>query len=163
MTLQQKLIFRYPAGPRLRCFLGYVTAVALFCVLACPPCNAQLEPNAPIRLTSVEGVVVDSFGKAAANLNVTLSRDNKVLMSTHTNHQGNFRIDHASGEYLFQVERSKDAPAVHQIIVRMELLTLAEHKKLYVILGPSACMDACSSIFTNKQDFKKALRKLNKH
>ncbi len=163
MTLQQKLSFRYPAGPRLRCFLGYVSGVALLCVLACPPCDAQLETNGPIRLTSVEGVVVDSFGKAAPDLNVTLSRDNKVLMSTHTDHRGDFRIDHASGEYLFQVERSKDAPAARQIIVRMELLTLAENKKLYVILGPGACTDACSSIFTSRQDFNKALRKLNKH
>ncbi len=162
MTLRQKLSSCYPAGPRLRCFLGGML-LAISSAMVSGAARPQLETNGPIHLTSVEGHVVDSFGKAAADLNVTLSRDNKVLLSTHTDQRGDFRIDKASGDYLFQVERSKDAPAARQVIVRMELVTLAERKKLYVILGPGACTDACSSIFTSKQDFNKALRKLNKH
>ncbi len=86
-----------------------------------------------------------------------------MLLSTHTDPKGAFEFDHASGEYLFRVERSANAPAAREILVRMELATLVQRKKLYVILGPGACTDACSSIFTSKQEFDKALRKLNRH
>ncbi|MGB6194308.1 MAG: carboxypeptidase-like regulatory domain-containing protein [Terracidiphilus sp.] len=137
--------------------------MALFGATVGSAARTQLESDGPIRLTSVEGVVVDTFGKPAANVNVTLSRDNKVLLSTHTDQKGAFEVDHASGEYLFRVERSANAPAAHQIAVHLELVTLVQRKKLYVILGPGACMDACSSIFTTKQEFDKALRKLNRH
>ncbi len=44
-----------------------------------------------------------------------------------------------------------------------EIVTVLERKKLYVVLGPGACQDACSSVFTNKRDFDKAIRKINRH
>ena len=42
-------------------------------------------------------------------------------------------------------------------------LTTLERKKLYVILGPGACQDACSSVFTSKREFDRAIREKNKH
>jgi Carboxypeptidase regulatory-like domain len=154
--------FCQTAGPRLRCFWGRTLHIALFSVVACCASHAQLETAGPIRLSSVEGLVVNSWGKPVANLEVTLSQDGKVALKTHTDQAGAFQFDHASGDYLFQVTRSEYAPAARQIVARMELVTLMERKKLYVILGPGACMDACSSVLTSKQEFERSLRKLNR-
>lgn len=163
MTVPRTSRFCYPAGPRLRCFLGCALLIVFLGATAASAARTQLESDGPIRLTSVEGVIVDTFGKPAANVNITLSRDNKVLLSTHADQQGAFAFEHASGDYLFRVERSANAPAARQIEVHLELVTLVQRKKLYVILGPGVCTDACSSIFTSKQEFDKALRKLNRH
>ena len=162
--LRRESSFYQTAGPRLRCFLGRRLQIALFCAVMCGASRAtQLETDGPIRLTSVEGLVVNSWGKPVKDIEVTLSRDNKILLSTHTDQAGAFQFDHASGDYLFRVTRSENAPAARQIVVRMELVTLVQRKKLYVILGPGACTDACSSVLTSKQEFDKALRKLNRH
>lgn len=151
------------AGPRLRCFLDRALQIALFCVTVCGASHAQLETNGPVRLASVEGLVVNTWGRPVANLEVSLSQDAKVVSKTHTDKTGVFQFDHISGDYLFQVARSEYAPAARQVVVRMELVTIAERKKLYVILGPGACMDACSSVLTSKREFDQALQKLNRH
>jgi hypothetical protein len=155
--------FIQTAGPRLRYFLSRALELALFGVVVCGASHAQLEINGPIRLTSVEGLVVNSWGKPVSNVEVTLSQDGKVVLKTHTDQVGAFQFDHASGDYLFEVARSEYAPAARRIVARMELVTLIERKKLYVILGPGACMDACSSVLTSKQEFNQTLRKLNRH
>jgi Carboxypeptidase regulatory-like domain len=151
------------AGLRLRCFLDLALQLALFCMVVSGTSQAQLEKDGPIRLTSVEGLVVNTWGKPVANIEVTLSQDAKVVSKTRTDRAGAFQFDHASGDYLFQVVRSEYAPATRQVVVRLELVTLAERKKLYVILGPGACDDACSSIFTSKREFDQALQKMNRH
>jgi hypothetical protein len=56
------------------------------------------------------------------------------------------------------VARTEYAPAVREIIVTDELITRAERKRLYVIVGPGACEDECSSVLTSKQQFEKAIR-----
>ena len=163
MTSIRKSVMYQTAGHWLRCFLGRAAMVGLVCAPVCPASYGQLDVKGPIHLISVEGLVVDTFGKPVANVEVSLARDNKVLLSTHTDKAGAFQIDHASGDYLFHVARSAYAPASQSIVVRLELVTLAQRKKLYVILGPGACADACSSVLTSKQEFEKTLRKLNKH
>lgn len=150
------------AGPWLRCFLARALQLVLFCSVICGVSRAQLETAGPIRLTSVEGLVVNSWGKSVANVEVTLSQDGEVALKTHTDQAGAFQFDRVSGDYLFQVARSEYAPAARQIVAQVEIVTLMEHKKLYVILGPAACMDACSSVLTSKREFERALRKLNR-
>ncbi len=54
------------------------------------------------------------------------------------------------------------APAERDLIVGEELVTRAERKKLYVIVGPGACMDACSAVLTSKHEFEKVLREKNR-
>jgi hypothetical protein len=134
--------------------------VALFCVAVCGLAGAQqLDKDGPIRLTHVEGVVVSTRGVPAANVEVTLSQDDKVRMSTHTDQAGKFHIDHVQGDYMFRVARTLNAPAAHEILVRAELATYIERKKLYVVLGPGACADECSLVVTSKEEFEHAIRK----
>ena len=140
----------------LRCFLGCMLLDSLVCGVAHAQ---QLDKDGPIRLTHVEGVVVTSRGTPAADVEVTLSQDDKVRMSTHTDRSGRFRIDHVQGDYLFQVARTDNAPAAHEIVVRAELASYIERKKLYVVLGPGACADECSLVVTSKEEFEHAIRK----
>jgi hypothetical protein len=154
-------IFRQ-RGSRLRCFLGRTLLLALVCAVICCVARAQqLEMDGPIRLARAEGIVTDSYGKPVANVEVALLRDDKVRMSTRTDQAGAFRFDHAEGGYLLRVARTENAPAARQIVVRAELGTLLERKKLYVVLGPGACADECSSVYTSKQEFDHAIRKMN--
>jgi hypothetical protein len=162
MSWHKRMFFCQTAGPRLRCFLGRALQIAFISVVVCGTSRAQLEIAGPIRLSSVKGLVVNSWGKPVANIEVTLSQDGKVALKTHTDQAGAFEFDRAGGDYLFQVARSEYAPASRQIVARIELITLLERKKLYVILGPGACTDACSSVLTSKHEFDQALRKLNR-
>ncbi len=144
----------------LRCFLGRVLMAMLVCATVCGVAHAQqLDKDGPIRLTHVEGVVVNTRGTPAANVEVTLWQDDKVRMSTHTDPSGRFRIDHVQGDYMFRVARTENAPAAHAIVVRAELATYIERKKLYVVLGPGACADECSLVVTSKEEFEHAIRK----
>ena len=147
----------------LRCFLGGILLVLLY-VTGSGPLQAQLDLPRAERLSHVEGVVVNDAGHPMAKLEVTLTRDEQTAYRTQTDKAGEFRFEHVgSGPYLFRVRRSANAPAERQIVVTDEMVTALERKKLYVILGPGACQDACSSVVTSKRDFDRAIRKNNRH
>lgn len=163
MKRSLRSILARPAGLWLRCFLGGAIS-AVLCLAGADALHAQVEIPKPERLTHVEGYVANSAGQAAADLQVSLLRDNKVAYQTRTDKAGEFEFEHVpGGSYLFRVERSKDAPAERQIVVTDEIVTVLERKKLYILLGPGACQDACSAVLTSKKDFDKAIRKNNKH
>ena len=146
----------------LRCFLGAIVLIAL-------PLGgeraamAQLDTPGPEHLTHVEGLVVNTTGQPVANVEVALVRDDKVARSTRTNDAGAFRFDHVSGRYSFTVARTQYAPAAREIVVTEEVVTRVERKKLYVILGPGACADACSTVLTSKREFEKEIKNRNQH
>jgi len=154
-----RTILARPAGLWLRCFLGGV-----ICLAVAGPLRAQVDIPGPERLTHVEGYVVSPKGHPAADVGVTLLRDDKPAYQTRTDNVGKFDFEHVrGGSYLFRVERSKDAPAERQIVVTDEIVTALERKKLYVVLGPGACQDACSAVLTSKKDFDRVIRKNNRH
>ena len=145
----------------LRCFLA-ATCVAL-CISGTGLLNAQLDIPGPERLTHVEGIVVNDAGHPVVDLEVTLTRDENVVFKTQTDRSGAFGFARVPpGPYLLRVKRSVNAPAERQIVVTDEVVTALERKKLYVILGPGVCQDACSSVLTSKKDFDKAIRKIAK-
>jgi hypothetical protein len=135
----------------------------LFCGAICGSVHAQIDVVKPIQLTHVSGYVVNSFGKPVVNAEVTLGRDEGVAFSTRTNGAGAFHFDHVRGRYWFRVGRSTYAPAAREVSVADVLVTYLERKKLYVIVGPGACMDACSSVYTSRHEFDRAIQKLNRH
>jgi|SRR5579863_1949850 len=155
-----KSILARPAGPRLRCFLGAALWMVV-CLAAAGTSFAQVDIPGSERLSHVEGYIVNPVGHPAVDVEVTLSRDGNALFQTKTNKDGWFRFEHVKGSYTFHVPRTEYAPAARDIVVTDEVVTALERKKLYVILGPGACADACSSVLTNKRDFDREIRKRN--
>jgi hypothetical protein len=145
----------------LRYFLS--AAILLFLLAGTTGLYGQIDIPGAERLSHVSGVVVDPVGHPVANLKVSLVRDDKSVYETKTDASGRFQFEHISaGPFTFRIARSKFAPAAQQIVVTDEVVTYLERKKLYVILGPAQCQDACSAVLTNKREFDKALRR-NRH
>jgi len=142
----------------LRCFLGAASWI-FFCTTGANLLNGQVDIPGPERLTHVEGVVVNPAGHPAPNMSVSLVRDDKVAYQTKTDISGKFRFEHVTGQYTFKIARSQFAPASREIVVTDEVVTALERKKLYVILGPGQCEDACSWVLTSKRDFDRELHK----
>ena len=147
----------------LRCFLG-AAVWSLLCATGSSRLHAQVDIPGPEHLTHVDGYVFNPDGHAVADVEVTLVRDDQVAYRTRTDDSGAFAFAHvAAGPYVFRVARSKYAPAERQVVVTAEIVTVLERKKLYVILGPGACQDACSAVLTSKKDFEKAMRRNRRH
>ena len=146
----------------LRCFLSGAIWTA---VNFSPPValSAPIDIPGPEHLTHVEGLVVNSLGHPVVDVGITLVRDGKVAYETKTSSSGEFSFDHVSGHYTFRVARSDYAPAVREIVVTDEIVTRVERKKLYVIVGPGACMDECSAVLTSKREFERDIREKQKH
>jgi hypothetical protein len=142
----------------LRCFLGGAIWTA---VISVPRVglSAPIDIPGPEHLTYVEGLVVNSQGHPVGDVGITLDRDGKVAYQTKTSQSGEFHFEHVSGHYTFRVARSDYAPAVREVVVTDEIITRVERKKLYVIVGPGACMDECSAVLTNKREFDQTIRR----
>ena len=145
----------------LRCFLGAAWQLLIFGIGG--SLQAQMDVAGPLRLTHVEGFVVNSVGQPVANTEVTLNRDGTAAFKTRTDAVGGFHFDHVSGRFWLRVARSQYAPAAREVNVQTELVTALRRKKLYVIVGPGACMDECSSVFTSKHEFDRAIKNKNRH
>ena len=140
-----------------------VSLAVSVCLFAAVGAHAQVEVDKPEHIAKAEGLVVNSEGKPLAHADVTLNQDGKPVYTTHTDDRGAFRFDHADGRYTFRVARTEYAPAVKDVVVDFQIASSLQRKKLYVIVGPGACEDACSSVFTSESEFKKAIKKKNKH
>jgi hypothetical protein len=149
------------AGLWLRCFLGL--AIWMLSAGGAASLNAQVDVPGPERLSHVDGYVVNPVGRPVADVEVTLVRDDKIAYQTTTDKSGEFRFEHVKGQFTFRVARTEYSPAIREIVVTDEVVTALERKKLYVILGPGACKDACASVMTSKRDFDRAIRERTKH
>ncbi|HEY3704275.1 MAG TPA: carboxypeptidase-like regulatory domain-containing protein [Terracidiphilus sp.] len=121
--------------------------------------HAQVEIDRAVHLAKAEGYVVNIQGKPLQHAEVTLDQNGKPIYTTRTDDRGAFHFDHASGHYTFRVARTEYAPAEEDVILDFQIASSLARKKLYVIVGPGACADTCSSVFTSKHDFQKALKK----
>ncbi len=150
------------AGQRgfwLRCFLG---AIVLGGLTSGPFSEAQIDVPGPIHVVHLRGVVVNPKGQPVANADVSLLKDDGVAYSTHTDAAGRFAFEHVDGHYVFRVKSPEYSIAVRNVVVEFEISKLAR-RQLYVILGPGACSDDCSSVFTSKGQFDKLIRRNTQH
>lgn len=120
--------------------------------------GAQIEIHKPLHLSHVQGVVTDRSGKPVANAEVDLVREEAPSLKTKTDDSGRFVIDQASGRYWFRVSGSSYSPAAREVIIGADVGTAFHIAELYVMLGPGACSDECSSIYTSKKKFDRAVR-----
>jgi hypothetical protein len=108
-------------------------------------------------------VFVDARGNPIPGAAVTLDQDGKVRYSTRTDRAGKFEIKHATGRYTLHVNKMGYSTVGREVIVGVEALTYLHGGTLYVIAGPGACSDDCSSVFTSKSKFDQAIRRNTGH
>jgi len=143
----------------LRCFLGQASLVVALGLLASAVAWAKVEPPGPLHLWRLHGFFMDPAGKPIGNVEVTLVRDGTTHYKTKTDASGGFEFDHVYGRYSLHIEKSKDYSQLSREVIVGEAATLLRGNSLYVIAGPGACTDDCSSVFTNKSDFEKDIRR----
>ncbi len=156
-------IFAIAAGPRLRCFLSSVLLILAGWLLLSPQLHAQLTPEGALHVARFQGIVVNSHGNPVAGAKVTLERGEMVKFGTTTDDSGRFRFDHVSGQYLLHVERTEYAGASREVVVGEALMFLMRRNTIYVIAGPGACTDDCSSFFASRNEFDRAIKRNNGH
>jgi hypothetical protein len=132
------------------------------CIAASAPSFANVESQPPIHLWRLHGLLVTPEGKPLPNVSVTLSRDNKPVAKTTTDTKGEFAFDHVYGHFQLHIDRTKYSPLDREVVVGIETAELAR-KMLYVIAGPGACADDCSSVFTSKSEFQRKIRENTTH
>ena len=147
----------------LRCFLGAACFVLTVWVAA-GLAWAKVEPPGPLHLWRLRGVFVTAAGKPVEKVDVTLVRDGAVLYRTKTDGDGRFTFEHVRGRYSLHIDGSKDYSELsREVIVGMETATILRGSTLYVVAGPGACTDDCSSVFTSKDDFEKLINRNTQH
>lgn len=134
--------------------------VSVMAVAAAAP--AQVAAPAQYHLAHLRGVFVDTKGNPIPGAAVTLNQGDKVVYSTKTDRAGRFEVKHVSGSYLLHVNMKGYSPVGREVVVG-EALTYLHGDTLYVIAGPGACSDDCSSVFTSKAKFNQALRRNTGH
>ena len=135
-----------------------IGAMAAVCLALAPLSSAKVETQPPIHLWRLHGLLVNPDGQPLANVSVTLSRDNKLVAKTTTDSSGRFAFDHIYGHYQLHIDRTKYSPVDREVVVGIETADLAR-KTLYVIAGPGACADDCSSVFTSENEFQKTIHR----
>jgi flagella basal body P-ring formation protein FlgA len=130
-------------------------------LLLSPQVYSQVADEGALHVARFQGIVVDTHGKPVVGAKVTLVREEKVKFETTTDNSGRFRFDHVSGDYLLHVDRTENAGATREVIVEEILPILMLRNSIYVIVGPGACTDDCSSIFASRSEFDHALKRNN--
>lgn len=120
---------------------------------------AQILAPAPYHLAHLRGLFVDAKGNPIPDAAVTLDQNDNARYTTKTDQVGKFEIKHASGRYRLHINMKGYSTVDREVIVGVEALTYLRGTTLYVIAGPGACSDDCSSVFTSRGKFNQAIRR----
>ncbi|MGA8727827.1 MAG: carboxypeptidase-like regulatory domain-containing protein [Terracidiphilus sp.] len=129
----------------------------------CGVSRAQIETQGPFHLSHLEGVVVNQSGIPIERAEITLVQDEKIAYSTRTDANGHFKFKNVTGRYVLRMHVPGYSIVSREVIIGFEIVTALEGHRLYVILGPGACSDDCSSVFTSKREFNQALHRMTGH
>ncbi len=150
-------------GFRLRCFLGRLFLVIAACMICFGVAQAQIDIPGPFHVSHLKGIVVTPEGKPVTDAVINLTQNGNVIYTTRTDAKGEYDFKHVSGEFIFRMRVPHYSIVARPVLVRFELATEVRGNALYVILGPGACSDDCSSVFTSKKDFERRIRRNNRH
>jgi hypothetical protein len=137
--------------------------VAAAMTLSWVAANAQLDPPGPFHIARLHGVYVNAKGDPISGAEVTLQQNDKVKYATRTDRNGRFAFKHVSGRFALRANIKGYSPLDREVIVGLEALTYLHSETLYVIAGPGACSDDCSSVFTSRDKFDQAIRRDTGH
>ena len=125
--------------------------------------HAQVDIPGPYHVSHLEGLVVNPDGQPVADAAINLTQDGKVIYTTRTDAKGHYDFKHVSGQFIFRMKVPHYSIVARPVLVRFELATAVRGNALYIILGPGACSDDCSSVFTSKKEFERRIRRNNRH
>ncbi len=140
-----------------------ILIISLAWAVPCVLIGAQVETPGPFHLSHLDGVVVNQSGMPIEHAEITLVENEKTAYSTRTDAKGHFEFKGVTGRYLLRMHVPTYSIVSREVLIGFEILTALEGHKLYVILGPGACSDDCSSVFTSKREFNQALRRMTGH
>jgi Carboxypeptidase regulatory-like domain len=163
MTTGMSAVISRQRGFWLRCFLDRAFLFTVVSLGAFGMLWAKVAPLGPLHLWRLHGYFMNPTGKPIENVEVTLQRDGAVQYTTKTDASGRFAFDHIYGRYSLHIEKSNDYSQLSREVIVGEAATVLRSNTLYVIAGPGACTDDCSSVFTSKGDFEKAVRRNTEH
>ncbi len=143
--------------------LGTILLALAGCTLLSSQVHAQFTPEGPLHVAHIQGIVVNSHGKPVTGATVTLARGEgeEAEFETTTDDSGRFRFDHVSGKYLLHVGRTEYAGASREVVVGEVLMTVMLRNTIYVIVGPGACTDDCSSVLGSRSEFDRTIKRNN--
>lgn len=128
-------------------------------MLTCTLSHAQLDTPGPMHLARIHGVFVNSKGDPIPGAEVTLQQNDKIVYATRTDRAGRFAFQRATGHFSLRAKMSGYSPLDRDVIVGLDAVMYLRNETLYVIAGPGACSDDCSSVFTSKEKFEKTIRR----
>ncbi|HEV2323733.1 MAG TPA: carboxypeptidase-like regulatory domain-containing protein [Terracidiphilus sp.] len=139
------------AGPRLRCFLGFVApALAL---IASAPVVAQDRCVVPhgVAVPQIRGQVFDAFGIAVPFATVTVLGIHGAVQTT-ADDLGQFSFEVPAGHYVFKAEAEGFSYSSAELKVGRTWQTMVGHQTLKVMLGFGDTY--CPWVTTSKQNFE---------
>ena len=125
--------------------------------------RGQLEEQGPIHVWRLHGIFVNPEGKPLENVEVTLLRDGAVAYRTRTDGSGRFAFDHIYGRYWLHIDKANYSQLNREVSVAMRVQGVLAPKTLFVVAGPQACADDCSSVFTSKSEFERKIHRNTAH
>ncbi len=143
------------AGPRLRCFLGIVSALIVF---GSSLLVAQVDCVQPheIPVTQVRGQVFDPFGIPVPEATVLLVPQKGQKLQTKSDGKGRFELHAPLGHYALKVEQQGFALSSAELHVGRNLLGTIHRQELRVMLGFAGSY--CPWITTSKRNFLSAVQ-----
>jgi hypothetical protein len=148
----------------LRCFLGRACLAMAVMAAVAGLAWGKVEPAGPLHLWSLHGFYMTPAGKPIENAEIALQRDGKVVDKITTDVSGRFAFDHIHGRYTLHIDKSSNYSLLsREVIVGLEAAMMLRNNTLYIVAGPGACTDDCSSVYTSKYEFEKAVHRNTEH
>ena len=138
---------------------GTMLIAALAALGAVWSAHAQLDTPGPMHLARIHGVYVNSKGDPIPGAEVTLQQNDKIVYATRTDRAGRFAFQRVTGHFSLRAKMGGYSPLDRDVIVGLDAVMYLRNETLFVIAGPGACSDDCSSVFTSKEKFEKAIRR----
>jgi hypothetical protein len=133
--------------------------IAALAVIGAILAHAQLDLPGPTHLAHVHGIYVNAKGDPIAGAEVTLQRNDKIVHATKTDRSGRFAFQHVTGHFSLRAHMKGYSPLDRDLIVGLDAVMYLRKDTLYVIAGPGACSDDCSSVYLSKRQFEQAIRR----
>ena len=112
-----------------------------------------------IRVSRVQGGVLDSYGRPIPNVVIELKSEDKIVATTTGNETGSFSIPAPPGKYELAANARGFETGFASLEVGTDLVRAFKPARLFVILDVGmATLDQCTFSTTSRREFDKVIR-----